>query len=141
MKSILALGTLMISVASYACPQLAGTYACNYDGEVEMTTITQGVQNGVTYYVSDGETILMDGQSKSFQDEGAVGYYIAQCDGNTAQIQTVADMIENGAIVGNMDTTTDLTPSQTGVVMQTTGQVNYQGQVYPINESVECTRQ
>lgn len=141
MKAILILAASLFSVVSYACPQLAGTYACNYDGQIEVTTINQGVQNGITYYEVDGDVILMDGQPKNFQEVDAVGYSVAQCNGNVAQLQTVADLIENGAVAGTMNTVSNITADAQGMTMQTMGEVNYGGQLYPINETVSCARQ
>lgn len=140
MKTISFIAALLVSTYAMACPQIAGTYTCDYGDGPEVLTIQQTVKSGVTEYLLDGDSYLADGQAYAYSDEGFSGTTTTACAGQTVSSAIVGDLLENGSAVGNLNVTVSYTPSATGLNSTSVGQLVYGGQTYPINDSISCTK-
>ncbi len=140
MKSVSFIIVFLMGSYALACPQLTGTYTCDYGNGPEMVTIEQNVKSGITEYVVDGAAYLADGQAYAESEEGFSGTTTTYCAGQTVSATIVGSLLENGAVVGDINVTTSYTPSATGIDNVSVGQLVYGGQTYPINDTVSCTK-
>lgn len=140
MKTVFFTAALFINTYAMACPQLAGTYTCDYGNGPEIMTVEQNVKGGITEYIIDGYVVLADGQAYPQNDESFSGTTTTSCVGQDVSQLIVGNLLENGTDVGDINVTSSFVTSSTGVNLVSVGEITYGDQTAPINETIACTK-
>lgn len=135
---------LLFSFQAYACPDLAGSYTCNYqDGSSEVITLSQELKDGVTIYTHNGSQIPADNVAYPVPDDVNLreATFRAWCtDTVTLSANLVGKYFQEGAYFGDLNMTSAFTLDGTSLKQITTGTLKNQGGEYPLNSEMTCTR-
>lgn len=121
MKTILGGLLLLVSTASFACPNLEGTYNCTVNGTDYATRVIQENRGGAMYYeiTSDIETqgVTADGTWRSYPASGNLRNTQIRgiCEGNTLVLGVKGDVFFQGRNVGSTNTVTRISKAGTAI--------------------------
>jgi hypothetical protein len=140
---ILLISIFTFSASAFACPDLTGTFECNWgDGSNEVVTISQSMQNGVTTYLYNGFAVPADSMTYSLPDEEYMknAVFSAWCENTTIlNIRLRGKLYENGSHIGDTDTTANFFKHGANLVTSTLGDFKgTDGTVQPINVTTTC---
>lgn len=143
-------GFLLVGAQAFACPNLAGTYTCNYDGQVEALEMSQTETNGVTVYSmrnpndpndqggslpADNTTYQLE-DSEQFKNATIRGY----CEGETFNIAQAGQYYDQGQHIGDIQAVTSMSLMNGNLLQATNGTFKTASGDYPINSQITCTR-
>lgn len=120
-----------------ACPDLSGTYSCEYIKQSEIITVIQEMASGVQIYNIGGTPYIVDGEAHPFTDQDVSGVYTATCSDSAVKIDISiesydAEMNDFVRIDGQMN----FSSSPKGYVQVLMGMARYRnirGPVYEVN--------
>lgn len=142
MKIIIALAAAF-SVQAFACPNLTGSYTCDYgNGQTEQMTISQEERNGVTFYKYNNDEFAADGTVYPLQDSAELkqGTFKAWCESTILKNQIMGKYYNNGSYFGDLDMTMDLTLNNGNLSQVAKGSLKSANGDYPINQTVTCNK-
>jgi len=134
--------TFLFSIRAFACPNLAGSYTCEFLGYPEDVTVSQQNKNSVIVYTANGYDVPADNQAYKVPDRKELknATLRAWCNDDVAlNFQLLGVAWEDGAPYG--DLTVDGTLSKSGKDLQPkmTGKiVKRDGSEQPFNPEVTC---
>jgi hypothetical protein len=108
-----------------------------------MVSISQESKNGVTVYNYNGSLIPADNVSYPIPDDQTLksATFRAWCESVSLNGNIVGQYYNNGALVGDLNMTLDLSLDGTSLKSVTTGTLTNSGGTYPLDGSVTCARQ
>jgi hypothetical protein len=136
----LLLVVFFFSVNALACPQISGTYTCETEDGPEILEISQTNSSGIETFNIDGTDFVADGVTKKYADTEFNGTITATCSLNKLDITTFGDIYESGTKTSYVAVKESYYASKDGLVYAINGNFEHQGQVYPINEKVNCSK-
>jgi len=143
MRKLAAL-VLLFSAQAFACPDLTGSFQCQYqDGSTETVSITQANKSGVMVYNYNGTEIPADRITYDVPDEENIreGKFTAWCDDDvTLKANLNGKYWSQGNYIG--DLTMDMFFSIENGNLKTTsnGVLKTGNGDYPVDSNVVCTR-
>ena len=143
-KSVMTILVAGLSAVAMACPNLSGTFECNYEGEIETMTVSQSVVNGVTHFNIDGDVLIADGNTHQMPntDPAEQATYRANCAGAQVNMEFFSLLFDGGNKIGqvngngtmSLDGNSDLVQDIKGTVV-----IDGQGN-FPIDQLMTCQR-
>ncbi len=129
-------------VALADCPDISGSYSCQFQGFQQAVNIAEAKANGVTaFQIDNGGEIYADGQPhqtnnlQSFLDTYCTNYnYTANCQAADVHVQGTADMKDGS---GKANFTTDLNEQNGGLAIG----INFQMPSQTVNATLNCVKQ
>ncbi len=135
----------LFTAQAFACPNLTGSYTCNYqDGSSEVVTVSQDQKDGVTVYNYNGSEMPADNQTYQIPDDENLkqGTWRAWCDAGSEVLaaQILGKYYNQGSYAG--DLTMNIAISLNGGNLQqvTNGQLVNSGGSHPFSETMVCNR-
>jgi hypothetical protein len=142
MSKLVALA-LVVSANAWACPDLTGTYTCQYqDGQTEVITLSQENKDGVvTYTYNNNASIPADNVAYPVPDGPTLreGTLRAWCEADTFKSQLVGKYYDQGVYFGDLTLNIDFAKVGNDLKQVNTGSVKNSASQYPINGEVVCT--
>lgn len=149
MKTVIALFAL-VGAQAFACPNLTGSYICTYEGQTQVSVISQAVDaNGITTYTlgseadpTDGGSLPADNNTYQVPDsadfkQGTIRGY---CEADAFKVAQTGQVFDQGQHIGNVEAVTSLSLVDNNLLQATTGVFKAASGDYPINQSLTCTR-
>lgn len=143
MVRIIATLAALFSVQAFACPNLTGSYTCNYgNGQSEQISVSQREANGITYYSYNNDEFAADGSVVPLQDSADLkqATFKAWCENTTLKNQIMGKYYNNGTYFGDLNMVIDITSANGNLQQNATGNLKGSQGDYPINNSVTCTK-
>lgn len=141
MRTLATLAFLVSVNAWAACPELTGTYNCNYsDGSKETVTIKQENKDGIVIYDYNGSSVPADNQIRQIPDDQTIkqGTFRAWCDNESLKTQMLGKYYQDGQFFGDLTLNMDFTKVGTDLKATNTGFVKNSAGEYPLNSEVIC---
>lgn len=143
MRTIAALALMFSAASAFACPNLAGSFTCNYNGQKEVITVTQSMKGAVTVYMVNGSEIVADNQVRNIPDDESLknATFRAWCDDTvTLKGQILGKYYNNGSYFGDLTADINFLLANGNLKQVTTGELKGANGNYPINNETVCTK-
>ncbi len=141
MRTLILVG-LMLSAPAFACPDLSGTFRCQYqDGSVETLTIAQDNKSGVEVYNYNGSEIAADNVTRVLPDDANLksGTFRAWCDDNTTlKAELISEYWDNSRYIGDLTMNMFFTMENGSHKSKSTGVLKTGNGDHPIDSTTVC---
>lgn len=147
MKRVTLLALALVGTSAWACPNLAGNYICNVDGQMQSLMVRQDQANGVTTYYLNHDAVVANGLTEKLPDNGDLKNqtFKAWCDKETLMGALYAEVHAEGEAVAQIDVEMSMSLDEKQNLIQTskgTFKDLMGNQSEPLEESnLVCNRQ